>query len=379
MIFVQFCALIIDGMKSCFLYSILFFFTHYTYAQISEEQKLDFINCAHEAMSRHDFEAAIKVYSNLLEINPSDTSSYFDRAMLQSEYGNEEAAIADFNTCIMMDSNEVDFFFLRGISYNNLADYKHAESDLKYALTLEPNNADMHMHFANALLGLGKTEAALHEFEKAVDLKSENASLIHLKMARIFLAQKRHDEYLSFLKRAADISEDNIEASLELVGHFIKLNKTEDAGRYLFRAMAASKELKFDLAGGNYNADEQKACYQVIMKTPCGTLVDSMSRVKSLIYLGMLDSVKSLMQTFASDTTVAVHYLHALLKAKSHQYDQVLKLCSIGNSDYAERISSLKLWVYQQTKNKDAYCQELRKYNAIVHRYFDIKLCAKLD
>jgi hypothetical protein len=56
-------------------------------------------------------------------------------------------------------------------------------------------------------------------------------------------------------------------------------------------------------------------------------------------------------------------------------YTKALSILNTSNEEYALRFSSLRLEVFQKTKNKTAYCEELEKNKKLQHRFFESAMC----
>ena len=349
------------------------------FAQISDVQKADFIFCTHEALNKNDFETAIDLYSTLLLINPIDTESYFERAVIYSDFGDDKSAIKDFTTCLAMDSSNIDCFFLRGICYKNLGELNRAESDLKKANTMEPNNADLHMHYGDVLVALKRYDDAVSEYTKALDLKSDNTSEIFYQLAQIALLQKKKDEYLNNLKKSLDANIANAPAASAYIIHLLEKSELAEALKYLLRMLHANQEMRYDVQTFAIPVSLQKECFQRILNESARFAPnDSIDRLclqaKAFICFGSMDAAKNLMKALPiSDDRVK--YVSALICFMEKDYAAVMALSNTFTDEFALRFSSLRLSVFKELQNKKASCEELQKIKKLQHRYFEASMC----
>ena len=342
--------------------------------------KIDFIECANESMNKGDFITAIDQYNTLLLINPTDTESYFNRAVIESDYGDDKAAINDFSTCIKADSNQVDYFFLRGICFKNTGELIKSEVDFKKANALEPSNADLHMHYGDVLFSLKKYESAILEYNKALELKSDNTSNIFYSLSKIYAQQKKTNEYLKHLQLAVDASEDNAAAAAELTQYYITQSKVKEAVNVLLRMLKANKEAKFDVLYFDIPSTLLKECFtQIIIQSRSNISVDTLElaclQTKAMMCLNMPDSAQTMLERYTQHSDIKLQYNQALCYYFMQDYTKALTILNASNEEYALRFSSLRLEVFQKTKNKTAYCEELEKNKKLQHRFFESAMC----
>jgi tetratricopeptide (TPR) repeat protein len=70
-------------------------------------------------------------------------------------------------------------------------------------------------HLADQLLGRGRTEAAAHEYQRALQV-SPNSPVILNKLSRVMIGMNRSEEALPLLKKALDVDPDNANAYVQL-------------------------------------------------------------------------------------------------------------------------------------------------------------------
>lgn len=105
---------------------------------------------------------------------PPDFSFYQNRGNSKFVMGEFDAAIADYNKAIELNSNEASIYFSRGIAFYNSKKFGLAVEDFDKVIELTPEESMAFYNRGNALEKLGETEKALNDFQKAFELDSEN-------------------------------------------------------------------------------------------------------------------------------------------------------------------------------------------------------------
>ncbi|MBN1115767.1 MAG: tetratricopeptide repeat protein [Bacteroidales bacterium] len=80
-----------------------------------------------------NFEAAIKVFSGILEINDKNTDALFNRAYSYYSLKKYKEAIPDLDKCIVLGRTNPEVFFLRGVQYIAQNEFKTGCADLQTA------------------------------------------------------------------------------------------------------------------------------------------------------------------------------------------------------------------------------------------------------
>lgn len=143
-------------------YLAVFSFFIFSFAHAQSKYELN--EQARLHMYAHDYESAIKDYTQIIHQFPADTMAYFDRAFVKQIAEDFTGSILDFTQAIKLDSSNPDSYFLRGNSKLELKDWLGAVQDYAASLVIEPINPDVYYFkgFANYW--------ARHYKESVVDL-----------------------------------------------------------------------------------------------------------------------------------------------------------------------------------------------------------------
>jgi protein O-mannosyl-transferase len=119
---------------------------------------------------REAMEKRIDASTEEIARKPARTGAYIDRAMLFSQAGNAEEALADLDEAIHLDPSNAQAFFIRAMVYRDLQDRARALDDLNRHLKLEPLNARGYNIRAIMMAELGKEREALADFSQALEV-----------------------------------------------------------------------------------------------------------------------------------------------------------------------------------------------------------------
>ena len=86
---------------------------------------------ANKLLSKKDYEGAIKLYNEAIELNPNYSESYCNRATAYLELKQYERAIQNYNKAIELNPNFARAYINRGKAYKKLGDKSKAEADFK--------------------------------------------------------------------------------------------------------------------------------------------------------------------------------------------------------------------------------------------------------
>src|SRR5262245_26064702 len=95
---------------------------------------------AQKAYENEDFDEAIKIFGEVIKLDPTYVEAYVSRGMAWTEKSQPEKAIKDYNEAIKVDPKFVQAWFHRGIYWNNRKEFDKGIKDFSEALALEPKD-----------------------------------------------------------------------------------------------------------------------------------------------------------------------------------------------------------------------------------------------
>jgi tetratricopeptide (TPR) repeat protein len=126
-----------------------------------------------EAGAAVDYAQAEKLQPTVPE--PKTAQQFFDRAQDAIYARKYEAAIADLDQVIRMNSNVAPAYFLRGGSYAAIGNARLAEQDFGDAIRLKPDYAQAYAHRATLRYRTNDYTGAIADFEQVIKLKPDYA------------------------------------------------------------------------------------------------------------------------------------------------------------------------------------------------------------
>jgi len=94
---------------------------------------------------------AISVYEEAIRYNPNDANIYLALARVQVFAGQIDEALRNAENSLLLSSNNSTAYAVRGWALTRLGDYATAETAIKKAIEIDPNNGLAHAYYAELL------------------------------------------------------------------------------------------------------------------------------------------------------------------------------------------------------------------------------------
>ncbi|HKZ44406.1 MAG TPA: tetratricopeptide repeat protein [Anaerolineales bacterium] len=137
---------------------------------------------------------AISVYEEAIRYNPNDANIYLALARVQVFAGQIDEALRNAENSLLLSSNNSTAYAVRGWALTRLGDYATAETAIKKAIEIDPNNGLAHAYYAE-LLGnmyldnVGPFEAIDIAIEESRVATSLSPNTIEANYARGFILE----------------------------------------------------------------------------------------------------------------------------------------------------------------------------------------------
>lgn len=123
-----------------------------------------------EALMRENFGAAIEACTQAIEARTGDLYvNLVNRGAAYSELGMYDAASADFDRAIELEPKLPKAYNLRGYSRALEGRYSEAESDIKYALEIEPGSTSVIVNMVELYALQNRTDLACTWMKKLIE------------------------------------------------------------------------------------------------------------------------------------------------------------------------------------------------------------------
>jgi tetratricopeptide (TPR) repeat protein len=191
-----------------------------SYPQLSY-QKNDILENAYKALQHAGFLGCNSmVRFDAVSLNISGDKLY--------QEGNVDKAIAEFETALMIDSQNVNVSNSLGVCYSSKGEHQKALNEFKKVMALAPDDAMAHYNAGLAYLMTRDKHNALEMFLKAHAL-DENQFEVVIQLGRLYLEIKDLELARKFLEKAAEMDVESGSAHRFLGECYNELNMLSEA------------------------------------------------------------------------------------------------------------------------------------------------------
>ena len=170
-----------------------------------------FLACATNLRKKGLYGRAIEACNRILEFDPHNAKAYNRRGTVESDLGQEEAAIFDYDRAIELDPNYVVAYNNRGTAKSDLGLNLEAILDFDRAIELDPDDAGSYNNRGAAKTILGQNIEAILDYDRAIELDPDSAGTYSNRgNTKIKLGQKAA-AVIDF-DRVIELDPDNVEA-----------------------------------------------------------------------------------------------------------------------------------------------------------------------
>jgi tetratricopeptide (TPR) repeat protein len=126
---------------------------------------------------RGDYAGAVKILTQIIQINPNDSDNYTARGYLYSQLGKYKQAIQDYNQAISLKPNNGDSFRGRGLAHFSIKEEENALRDFNRAIEINPQ--DVVALFSRGIFFYRKNDNynALKDLDKAIVIKDDEGDI----------------------------------------------------------------------------------------------------------------------------------------------------------------------------------------------------------
>jgi tetratricopeptide (TPR) repeat protein len=147
--------------------------------------------------SQHEYNVAIAIYTQALELNPADVRAWNNRGTAYVAQKLFKMGIRDYTEAIILASDVAELYYKRGVAYSALKSYNQAIEDYTRCLEKNPKFADALNNRGNAFRIIHHYTLAKQDLEQALVLDPKNELYLkNLKKINDALAAEpmKHDD-----------------------------------------------------------------------------------------------------------------------------------------------------------------------------------------
>jgi tetratricopeptide (TPR) repeat protein len=117
-------------------------------------------------------------FTRAVDLNPNDDTYRYNRGIVRYKRGDDQGGIEDFGWCILLDENQTDAYFWRGLCYERMRAWTRAKKDFVRVVATEPTG-EAYYHLGLVMTKMAEKtrdslerEGAISNFTKALELLS---------------------------------------------------------------------------------------------------------------------------------------------------------------------------------------------------------------
>lgn len=154
-----------------------------------------------------NYELALQYYDRTVHEDPQLDKGWIAITKFYNKKGNYQKALFFINKAINIDSENVTYWKLYSQINQRLKFYEEAERGYKKTIELGNFELNTWLSRGDLLIKLGEPQAAIFNFEQAVEFYPENAE-IEYRLAGLYFTLKEHDKGTFYLKNGFKHNED---------------------------------------------------------------------------------------------------------------------------------------------------------------------------
>jgi Flp pilus assembly protein TadD len=155
-----------------------------------------------------DLEGALRVYREVVEIEPRAVAAWQMMAAIHQLEGRLDQAITSYEQVLRLDPNHVEALNNLGVALHSQGQIAKALHCLQRALELKPDYADAHSNHGNALQEQGHLDSAVASYGQALQLKPAYFDALN-NLGNTLRAQGKLAESVASYERALQVKPDN--------------------------------------------------------------------------------------------------------------------------------------------------------------------------
>lgn len=215
----------------------------------------------------------LRTYAELLEQDPRDYKTYFERGVMYSRMGQYDEALTDLTKALQytpQKETEYAVTILSSISdiQATLENYETALESIEKAIELDPNSYGNRYKKGNILLKLNRPDEALGVFRGLQNLRSRSQEALY-GMARAYIMKNNYTEAEDLVKEIEQLDPSNYNTYCRMGDLYFEMGRHEDAAASYLSGFALAKngsrplESLYNVAAKDYPAFERAIDYAI--------------------------------------------------------------------------------------------------------------------
>ncbi len=186
------------------------------------------------------FWEAIDLFTSAYEADPTFLETINNRGYANLNACRIEDALSDFEIVLKKIPNDVQALIGRTNAFIQLGQYVDAESNLKYALSLDPTNADAHGQRGILHERQNNYIAAFKDYDRAIEINPNNDGMAYYNRGLARLRQRQLKKAIKDFSAALDRNPSLVEALNNRGSAYAMRGKMEKANADFIKATEVS-------------------------------------------------------------------------------------------------------------------------------------------
>jgi tetratricopeptide (TPR) repeat protein len=179
---------------------------------------------------------AERAQRQVIEIDPYYGDGFYNLAKTLLDLRQFEKALTVIDRGLALESEDADYYVLRGTLLETLDRKPDALSEFTRALAVDPKNAKAYFQRGNMQFDLGRLQTAVADYTRALELTPHVFAEVYLNRGLCHFALKQNSEAISDLEKALQLKPDQGIAHLRLGEIALRENRQGDAETHLAKA-----------------------------------------------------------------------------------------------------------------------------------------------
>ncbi len=180
------------------------------------------------AYSNQNFAEADKLFTKVIENDPSHSDAYFFRGMCNLYTQDPVQAVEDLTEAIRLQPENPDAYNALGLAYGYMNETVRAIDNFDTAISLDPEFAQAYVNRGSALINTGDLPGALSDLNKAISLNSSNPESYYLR-ATVHYHSKNFEKAIDDYTKSVELGLINPKIYYNRGNSFYRLGKYEKA------------------------------------------------------------------------------------------------------------------------------------------------------
>ena len=191
-----------------------------------------------------DFEAAIRLYDELLRIRGGNAEIHYKRANALNSLSRWDAALAGYDEAIVLDPMFANAFCNRGVVLERLERWSDALTSYDRAIALNPDDALAYYNRGSVLKVQKRFDEALASYDQAIARRPDYVEA-YINRGHVLQEIRRHEDAVASYDKAIDVNATYVEAFQGRGLSLLDLGRHEAAIASYNKALALNADQKY--------------------------------------------------------------------------------------------------------------------------------------